>query len=193
MPFNDDHGPPGAGLFAVNTEPAVGPRELEPPARLLEELGYESVWAGERPLPPDPPNAHSPWNPRMPLVDRVTVLSFLAEITERLRVATGILLPPTRYPVVLAEQFASLDVLSEGRAILGSGMVCVPTATDATGADHADRGARGEEYLAALRRAVTSAHGWFGWDLTPERPADLKELPRAAAERYGRPRWARWS
>jgi probable F420-dependent oxidoreductase len=223
--------PPKVGLFAVNMEPTVGPQELLPLARLLEELGYESVWAGEHPLLPDPPTGDSPWNPRMPLVDPVVALSFIAGATSRLRLGTGILLLPTRHPVLLAKQLASLDVLSGGRVTMGFGMGYIRKETEVLGIGFEDRTARGEEYLAAvralwhtekpsyegryvsfsevdahprpvqpalpvvagghspaaLRRAVTSAHGWYGWDLTPQGVLEFKEKLRKASDKHGRP------
>ncbi|MEV7028343.1 TIGR03619 family F420-dependent LLM class oxidoreductase [Kitasatospora sp. NPDC093558] len=231
MLFTQGGAAPKVGLFAVNMRPTVGPGELLPLALLLEELGYESVWAGEHPVLPDPPTPDSPWDPRMPLVDPVVTLSFLAGVTTRLRLATGILLLPTRHPVVLAKQFASLDVLSGGRAILGFGMGYIPKETEVLGIGFEDRAARGEEHLAAmralwhaqspsfegryvrfdgidahprpvqralpvvaggntpaaLRRAVTSAHGWYGWALTPQEVREHKEALRRTAERHGRP------
>jgi probable F420-dependent oxidoreductase len=136
------------GLFAVNMIPTVGPAELAKIGRLAEDLGYESLWAGEHPLLPDPAG---PFDPRMPLVDPVTVLSFLSAITTRIKLATGILLLPLRNPVILAKQIASLDVLSAGRVILGIGMGYIEEEALAVGVPFADRAARGREYLEAMR------------------------------------------
>ncbi|MFD0570574.1 TIGR03619 family F420-dependent LLM class oxidoreductase [Kitasatospora gansuensis] len=185
--------PPKLGLFAVNMEPTVGPAELAPLAALTEELGYESLWAGEHPVFPDPPTTDSPWNPRMPLVDPVVTLAYLAGITTRLRLATGILLLPLRQPVLLAKQLASLDVLSGGRVIMGFGMGYIRKEAEVFGIGFADRAARGEEHLAAMRSLWHDEHPFFqgrfvdfkGVDAHP-RPVQ-SDLHVVAAATPGRP------
>ena len=55
-------------------------------------------------------------------LDPLVALAFVAAVTSRIRIATGILLLPQHNPVVVAKQAASLDVLSEGRFVLGVGV-----------------------------------------------------------------------
>ena len=142
---------PSIGLFSLNSEPTLSPDALARIASLAEELGYESFWVGEHPVLPDPPSPDSPFDPRLPLADPVVVLSFLAAITRRVRLATGVLLLPLRNPVILAKQLASLDVLSGGRLMAGFGLGYIRPEAAAVGVPHAERAARSMEYLAAMR------------------------------------------
>jgi probable F420-dependent oxidoreductase len=75
----------------------------------------------------------------------------MAAVTERLRLATGIIILPQRNPLVLAKQLASLDVLSGGRMIFGMGVGYVEPEMRAIGVPMEGRGARADEYLAAMR------------------------------------------
>ncbi|HZT86494.1 MAG TPA: LLM class flavin-dependent oxidoreductase [Stellaceae bacterium] len=78
-------------------------------ARRAEELGYDSIWAGDsitaRPR-------HEP----------MTLLAAVAAQTQRVELGTAVLLPALRNPVVLAHQIATLDQIAEGRLILGVGI-----------------------------------------------------------------------
>lgn len=139
------------GLFAVNMHPTARPHELADIARLAEDLGYESLWAGEHPILPDPPGPYSPFDPELELVDPIVTLSFLAGVTSTLKLGTGIIILPLRNPVILAKQLASVDVLAGGRLIFGFGTGYIPTEFDAVGVPFRERGARTEEYLEAMR------------------------------------------
>jgi probable F420-dependent oxidoreductase len=75
----------------------------------------------------------------------------VAGVTDRLLLATGIIILPQRNPVVLAKQAASLDVLSGGRLLLGVGAGYLEPEMTACGVPFADRGARTDDYLAAMR------------------------------------------
>ena len=88
-------------------------------AKLAEELGFESIWGNDhittqaylknlRPLP----NYY----------EVMISLSYLAAVTTRVRLGTGIVPLPVRNPVVLAKQASTLDNLSNGRHVLGVGI-----------------------------------------------------------------------
>lgn len=222
---------PRIGLFSLNTDPTVRPDALAQVATLAEGLGYESLWVGEHPILPDPPSPDSPFDPRLRLSDPLVVLSFLAAITQRVKLATGLVLLPLRNPVILAKQLASLDVLSGGRLMFGFGMGYIEPEAAAVGVPFAGRAARAVEYLeamrslwhddkpayhgrhvdfdhvdahprpvqsdlhvvtgghtpGALRRAVTHAHGWYGFMLRPEQAAEHVRGLRDAAAEHPRP------
>jgi probable F420-dependent oxidoreductase len=72
-------------------------------------------------------------------------------VTERVLLATGIIILPQRNPLVLAKQAASLDVLSGGRLMLGIGAGYLEPEMTAIGVPMARRGARTDDYLAAMR------------------------------------------
>ena len=69
----------------------------------------------------------------------------------RSRLATGILLLPEHNPLVVAKQAATLDVLSGGRFVLGVGVGWSAEEFEALGVPFARRGARTDEYIAAMR------------------------------------------
>jgi probable F420-dependent oxidoreductase len=75
----------------------------------------------------------------------------LAAVTRRVRLAVGVIVLPQRQPVLLAKQLTSIDVLSEGRLIVGLGVGYLEAELRALGATLADRGARTDEYILAMR------------------------------------------
>ena len=80
-------------------------------AQLADQLGFDSVWLAE---------VH--FNPRFSVLPAPLLLgSAIAQTTKQLKIATAVNLMPLHHPVRLAEEFATLDVISCGRAILGTG------------------------------------------------------------------------
>ena len=109
-------------------------------AQAAEELGYDSIWAGD----------HISY--RNPLLDIVVALSTFAAVTERITLGAGIVLLPLRHPSVVAKEFASLDYVSGGRVILGVGVGGEGEKDfEAVGVDPRERGARTDESMRALR------------------------------------------
>jgi probable F420-dependent oxidoreductase len=95
------------------------------------------------------------------MLDPAVALAFLAAHTQRLRLATGIIILPQRNPVVLAKELASVDVLSQGRLICGLAAGYLKPEFDALGASFSDRGARTDEYIDAMRALWTEAQPSF--------------------------------
>jgi probable F420-dependent oxidoreductase len=95
------------------------------------------VW-GRFPTPPE-----APW------LEPLTVLSYLAAITTRTRLATGILIAPMRGAAVLAKTAATLDVLSGGRLDLGVGTGWQKEEYAAAGLEWSQRGQLLSDTLAA--------------------------------------------
>src|SRR5215470_10285859 len=75
-----------------------------------EELDYESLWVQERIIGD------------FPMLEPVSLLTYAAGLTSRLRLGTSVLLTVLRNPVQLAKSLATLDQLSEGRLIVGVGI-----------------------------------------------------------------------
>lgn len=135
------------GLYGLHKGSSVEPEVLARRARRAEDAGFESLWIGDHiALPFDAPDVSH--EPRLELV---VILAHLAALTSRVRLATGTAILPMRQPVLLAKQLASIDVLSQGRLIVGIGVGYVESELRALGASVADRGARTDEYLAAMR------------------------------------------
>ena len=138
------------GLFNINMGAQSRPDALVSAARAAEESGFESLWAGEHVILPDPQVPPSPMAPQDPALDPFIALTYAAAVTSTIRLATGIVIVPQRNPVVLAKQIASLDVLSEGRFTLGIGVGYLEPEFRAIGADFEHRGAVTDEFVAAM-------------------------------------------
>jgi probable F420-dependent oxidoreductase len=143
--------PPTIGLFAVNSHACAEPAGAARIAALAEQLGYDSLWAGEHVVVPSPRVDPSPMEPDEPILDPLVALAHLAGHTERVLLGTGLIVLPQRNPLVLAKQAASLDVVSRGRLVLGIGVGYLEPELTAIGVPMAARGARADEYLAAMR------------------------------------------
>jgi probable F420-dependent oxidoreductase len=146
------------GLFSINMDAPVRPDALVASARAAEAAGFDSVWAGEHLVLPDPQAPPSPLAPQEPVLDSLLALSWAAAHTSRLRLATGIIILPQRNPVVLAKEVASLDVLSAGRVVLGVGAGYLEPEFRAVGANFAERGAVTDEFLDALEHLWGDDH-----------------------------------
>ena len=100
-----------------------------------------------------------------PIPDPLIWLAFLAARTTTLRLCTGVLILPQRNPLVLAKEVATLDQLSKGRVTLGVGVGWLAEEFAALGVPFAERAARTDETIAAMRAAWTqnpaSHHGTF--------------------------------
>jgi probable F420-dependent oxidoreductase len=142
---------PTVGLFAINSHACAEPDAAARIAALAERLGYDSLWAGEHVVVPSPRVEPSPMDPDEPILDPLVALAHVAARTERIRLGTGVIVLPQRNPVVLAKQVASLDVLTGGRLILGIGVAYLEPEMRAIGVPMEGRGARADEYLAAMR------------------------------------------
>ncbi|MGW5644693.1 LLM class F420-dependent oxidoreductase [Saccharopolyspora sp. NPDC003752] len=138
------------GVSGLNAKATLGPAETVGLARLAEDLGYSSWWAGEHVVLPSPRVAASPMEPTDPILDPLVHLSYVAAVTQRLELGTGIVILPQRNPLVLAKQAASLDVLSGGRLLLGVGAGYLEPEMRAVGVPMSDRGRRTDEYLDAM-------------------------------------------
>jgi probable F420-dependent oxidoreductase len=153
------------GVAGLNAKATLGPAETLRLARLAEELGYGSWWAGDHVVLPSPRVPDSPMEATDPILDPLVHLGYVAAVTERIELATGIVILPQRNPLVLAKQVASLDVLSGGRIALGVGAGYLEPELTAVGVPLARRGARSDEYLDAMTALWTQPapafHGEF--------------------------------
>src|SRR5919204_4836337 len=153
------------GLFSINAYACSYPETTARVARAAEAAGFESLWAGEHVVLPDPQTPPSPMAPHDRILDPVVALTYLAAHTSRVRLGTGIIILPQRNPLVLAKELASLDELSGGRLICGIGVGYLEPEFRALGIPFADRGARTDDYLAAMRAIWTQPkpayHGRF--------------------------------
>jgi probable F420-dependent oxidoreductase len=102
-----------------------------------------------------------PQPPEKPWLEPLTVLTAMGAVTERLRLATGILIAPVRPAAVLAKTAATLDVLTDGRLDLGVGVGWQREEFDAVGLDFARRGELLTDTIAACRALWTDVPARF--------------------------------
>jgi probable F420-dependent oxidoreductase len=84
-------------------------------------------------------------------LEAVVAITHLAALTTRVRLGFGVIVLPQRQPVLLAKQLSSIDFLSGGRLTVGVGVGWSEPELNAMGVSLAERAARTEEYLAAMR------------------------------------------
>src|SRR5436190_14632057 len=163
-------------LFACNMGACADPGVAARVARAAEAAGFESLWTGEHVVLPDPQAPPSPVAPFEPMLDPTVALAFLAAHTRTIRLGTGIIILPQRNPLVLAKELASVDVLSRGRLIFGIGVGYLKPEFDALGIPFEGKGARTEEYLAAMLALWTMDKPAFAGRLVSF--AGIQAMPR---------------
>jgi probable F420-dependent oxidoreductase len=127
-------------------------------ARAAEDAGFESIWVFEHAVIPADYASRYPYSPEGriaieddDLPDPFGLLAFLAGVTSRLLLGTGVLILPQRSPVVCAKECATVDRLSGGRLRLGIGVGWLREEAEAVGTSFDDRGARTDDYIEAMR------------------------------------------
>ncbi len=147
------------GLHALGIGTGARRDVIDAVAAAAEACGFATLWWGEHVVMVDRPVSRYPYSAdgriavpsEADWLDPLVGLSFAAAATERIRIATGVLLLPEHNPVLLAKQAASLDVLSGGRLTLGVGVGWSREEFAALGVPFERRGARAAEYAAAMR------------------------------------------
>ncbi len=147
----------GVGLFGLK------PNLLPVLARHADELGYDMLWCSDHLMPLTEISANYPYSesklppfePDWPWFDPWALLSSLASVTQRIRFGTNVYILPLRHPFVTARAVATLDIVSEGRALLGAGVGWWPEEFEAAGQDFKSRGPRSTEITEILRRLWT--------------------------------------
>ena len=104
----------------VYPENFANPKEIMRLTQLAEQLGFYSAWATDYIAPV--PAMEFPKNVKPNWYELIVTLSYLAAVTDKIKLASGVLLLPFRDPVVLARQIITLDQFSEGRLLLGCGL-----------------------------------------------------------------------
>ena len=139
-------------------------------ARHGEELGYDCLLTGDHILVPNDiastypysENGEFPGSGSGESMEQLTVLSFLAGQTKTIRLGTSVMIVPHRNPLVAAKALATLDVLSQGRLILGVGVGWMREEFEALGIPpFEERGAVTDEYIQAFKELWTSDNPSF--------------------------------
>ncbi len=113
----------------------------------MEQLGFDSLWAWDHVLLGVQPN--------FPIIESLTLLTAIAARTKKIKLGTGILVLPMRNPVILAKQIGSMDLLSNGRLIMGLASGWYKREFDAVGIPFEKRGKIMDENLDILKRFWT--------------------------------------
>ena len=147
------------GIAFANIGPFGSAEGAVAVGRAAEAAGIDSLWTVEHVVYPDEYGSAYPYDdsgrmamaPDTDLTDPLTWLTWVGAHTSTLRLATGILILPERNPVVLAKQLGTMDALTGGRIDLGIGVGWLREEFDALGIPWERRGARTDEYVAAMR------------------------------------------
>ncbi|GAA1131282.1 LLM class flavin-dependent oxidoreductase [Kribbella jejuensis] len=150
-----------------NFGPETNPARLRDWARVVEGLGYDLLMVSDHVvITPDVEEQYPE-----PFFEPFTTLSWLAGITDRVRLGTTVLIAPYRHPLLTARMATNLNALSDGRLILGVGAGWAQQEFAALGADFAARGRATDEVLAALPKDIPL---WIGGNS----PAALRRAVR---------------
>jgi alkanesulfonate monooxygenase SsuD/methylene tetrahydromethanopterin reductase-like flavin-dependent oxidoreductase (luciferase family) len=94
---------------------------------------------------------HFPWNIKN-VLDPLITLTYVAGVTERISLGTSVIDMFFQNPVALSKRFATLDILSDGRAIAGLGIGWSKDEYEISGVPYKDKRARADEYLQILKK-----------------------------------------
>lgn len=148
------------GLRYCNTGRYIDPAKAVELVQAGEDAGFESAWTVEHTVVPEGYQSAYPYSEDgkmaggqddVPLPDPLIWMAYVAAATTRIKLATGILILPQHNPVITAKQVATLDYMSGGRVLLGIGVGWMREEFEALGAPFDDRGARTDDYVAAMR------------------------------------------
>ena len=166
------------GLFVPLGAGNATPELVRAVGREAEGRGFESVWVPEHVVLFDDYDSSYPYaeDGRFPtggdagMIEPFTALTYLAAVTDRIRLGTAICLVPQRNPVYTAKAVTDLDSLSGGRVEFGVGVGWLREEFEALGMPFDRRGKRTDEFLAAMRSLwsdeVSEYHGEL-YDLRP--------------------------
>ena len=143
------------GVVFPQTEIGAEPGPIREYALAAEAAGYEHLLVYDHVLGADPerPGGFTgPYTHDTLFHEPMVLFGYLAAITQRLELVTGILILPQRQTALVAKQAAEIDVLSGGRLRLGVGVGWNAVEYEGLGEDFSNRGRRVEEQIALLRR-----------------------------------------
>ncbi len=169
------------------------PEHLTAFVKTCDRIGLHSVWSSDHIAWPRNIEAKYPYTDNgefpapagMPWIDPIGTLFFAAAISERVLLGTTVLILGYRPVVQTAKAWASLDALSNGRALLGVGVGWMEEEFDALQMPFDHRGARADEQLEAFE--LLFGEDWPSYDGTYTKFPELGFFPRPAAGKI--PTW----
>ena len=147
------------GAIFPQTEIGSDPGAIREYAQAAEELGYSHLFIADHVLGASSDHhshvADGYYTHRSVIHESFTTMGYLAAVTERIGLTTGILILPQRATALVAKQAAAVDVLSNGRLRLGIGVGWNHVEYEALNQNFRDRGRRSEEQIALMRELWT--------------------------------------
>ena len=146
------------GAVFPHLEIGADPSMIRAWAQTVEELGYRHILAYDHVLgasTANRPEWSGPYTSESLFHEVFVLFGYLAAVTQRTELVTGILILPQRQTALVAKQAAEIDVLTGGRFRLGVGVGWNAVEFEALGEDFHTRGARSEEQIAVLRALWT--------------------------------------
>lgn len=168
------------GVVFPQTEIGSDPAAVKDYAQAAEDLGFTHILAYDHVIGANLASRPG-WRPPYSHLDMFhepfVLYGFLAGLTKKIELVSGIIILPQRQTVLVAKQAAALDVLSGGRLRLGIGIGWNPVEYEALGQDFKSRGQRSEEQVQLLRKLWTQELVTFegAWDKVVD--AGINPLP----------------
>lgn len=147
------------GVVFPQTEIGTDPAVVKDYAQTAEGLGYDYLLAYDHVLGanPDRPGGWSgPYTYKSNFHEPFVLFGYLAGLTQKLELVTGVIILPQRQTALVAKQAAAVDVLSNGRLRLGVGLGWNKVEYEALGEEFGNRGKRIEEQVKLLRQLWTN-------------------------------------
>ena len=168
------------GVVFPQTEIGADPLGIRDFAQAAEELGYQHILAYDHVIGANPesrPGWRPPYTHRDMFHEPFVLFGYLAGLTHKIELVTGIIILPQRQTVLVAKQAAALDVLSGGRLRLGVGIGWNPVEYEALGENFKNRGRRSEEQVEVMRKLWTQELVTFEGKWHKITDAGLNPLP----------------
>src|SRR6266478_5048806 len=161
------------GMHLPHAGSQATPALIKRHAQRAEALGLSDVWVSEHIIVP------RGQFPRSPLFyDPILTLTWVASVTERVRLGTSVIVLPMRHPLPLAKELATLHNLSGGRLILGVGVGWLEPEFAALGVPFNERGRRMDEGIAMMRAVWSQDPVSFYAKYIPAVVKDMTMLPQ---------------
>ncbi|HLG01375.1 MAG TPA: LLM class F420-dependent oxidoreductase [Acidimicrobiia bacterium] len=151
----------------------------------VEARGYDSIWIPEHVVLFDEYSSSYPYSddgkipapPEAGMAEPFTTLTYLAAVTETVRLGTGICLLPQRNPVYTAKVVSDLDWLSGGRVDLGIGVGWLEEEFDALNVPWPQRGKRTDDYIQVMKSLWVDDVSSFDGEVYPLRECRMYPKP----------------
>jgi probable F420-dependent oxidoreductase len=159
------------GATFPQTESGTDPAAIRDYAQAVEQMGFDYILAYDHIVGANPNRpgweGGRPYSHESLFHEPFVLFGFLAGVTQRVGLTTGVIILPQRQTVLVAKQAAAVDVLSGGRLRLGVGIGWNEVEYEALGMDFHTRGPRVAEQIRLMRRLwtqplVTFAGKWDG-------------------------------